>query len=221
MAVFSQFIDRHRVVGAGAHSDTMRFRREIADSLGTRRPNIEAHVLGQHGDHLVPAWSTVRVDGTTSAELEGWIAAQRANRSLGDLSHEITEHRGELLALIADGAFDEAFKRVAALQPDLRAALKPFLVHFTAGRTTEIVTAHAVGEVVAVVLGNHDTVLSLQVHLEGELYGLHGIGAVPVRFNREGWSDVVDVHLADDEREALRVAFAAVETANAGLLSAS
>jgi malate dehydrogenase len=98
VAVFSEQLERHRVVGAGAWSDTMRFRREIADSFGVRRTAVRAAMIGQHGDHLVPVWSRVQVDGVDKAELAAWVAGQRRGRSLADLPAEIVAQRGRLLA---------------------------------------------------------------------------------------------------------------------------
>ncbi len=218
VAVFARAIGRHRVVGVGAHSDSMRFRRELADSHGVDRSDVTAFVLGQHGDHLVPVWSGVRIEGLDPSAVDAAIAADRSDRDLTDLPAEIVGYRAELLALVADSRVHEAFTRVAELPPDLRAALKPFLVHFTAGHTTEIVTAHAVAEVLAVALDGRSEVLSLQVELDGEFHDLHGVAAAPVMFGRQGWLDVVDPDLAEDELALLRTAVEQISIANASVL---
>ncbi|MBU6330371.1 MAG: lactate dehydrogenase [Acidobacteria bacterium] len=217
--VFARTLDRHRVVGVGAHSDTMRFRRELADSHGVDRSQVTALVLGQHGDHLVPLWSGIDIDGLTADAQRAAIDTHRAGRSLLDLPTEIVEHRGQLLGLVADGRVHEAFAHVAGLAPDLRAALKPFLVHFTAGHTTEIVTAHAVAEVLEIALGDRTSVLALQVLLAGEFHDLAGVTAVPVRFGAEGWTDPVDPGLAADELDLLRLANRRIAEANAAALT--
>ncbi|NCY15527.1 MAG: lactate dehydrogenase [Actinobacteria bacterium] len=219
VAVFARFLDRHRVVGVGAHSDTMRFRRELADSHGVDRSEVHAYVLGQHGDHLVPMWSATRFAGLDPEETGAVIAQHRRERSLDDLPAEIIEHRAALLTMVADAQVHEAFGRVAQLPPDLRAALKPFLVHFTAGHTTEIVTAHAVAEVLAVALEGRTEPLALQVALAGEFHDLHGVAAVPVLFGRDGWSGVAELELADDELRLLRRAIGEIDAVNAPLLA--
>ena len=216
--IFSRAIDRHRVFGVGAYSDSLRFRREIADSLDTTRTAVQAMVLGQHGDFLVPVWTSVGVDSVDDASLAEWIAAQRADRVLGSLPTEIRAQRAALLELIAESRVHEAFAHAATLPPDLRCALKPFLVHYTAGHTTEIVTAHAVADVVAAVLEGEPRVLPLQVRLEGELHGLHGVGAVPVMLGPDGWTGVVDPDLGTDEFDHLHAAFTTVAQANAEIL---
>lgn len=219
VAVFARALDRRRVVGVGAHSDTMRFRRELADSHGVDRSEVHALVLGQHGDHLVPVWSATRFAGLDPAENRSAIEQHRIGRSLGDLPAEIIEHRAALLTMVADAQVHEAFGRVAQLPPDLRAALKPFLVHFTAGHTTEIVTAHAVAEVLAVALEGRTEPLALQVALAGEFHDLQGVAAVPVLFGRNGWSGVAELELADDELRLLRRAIGEIDAVNAPLLA--
>lgn len=207
---FADRLGRHRVLGAGAYSDSLRFRRELADTFGTRRHHVQAVMLGQHGDHLVPVWSRVTVDDRDPVEVRTTIDDLRSGRSLATLPDEIRHHRTELLDLVARGEIHEAFARVAQLPPDLRAAIKPFLVHTTAGHTTEIITAHAVAELIGHVLDGKDAVVPAQVVLDGEL-GRHGIAGMTVRISPDGWSEVVDPDLAEDELDALAEALVAVE----------
>ncbi len=218
--VFSRAIDRHRVVGVGAHSDTMRFRRELADSHGLDRSQVRAFVLGQHGDHLVPVWSSVEFEGFSEQERSDAIEAHRIGRSLLDLPDQIVEQRSRLLGMISEARVHEAFAHAAQLPPDLRAAVKPFLVHFTAGHTTEIVTAHAVADVLEVVLADRSTTMPLQVRLEGEFHDLHGVVAVPVILDSSGWSAIIDPGLSPDELALLRVATEQIAAANAAAIDA-
>lgn len=218
--VFSRVIDRHLVVGAGAYSDTIRFRREIADSLGVRRTDVSALMLGQHGDNLIPAWSQVSVDGITPKDLATWIAAQRDGRPLDQLPQDIVTHRSNLLAFVANRDVHGAFAHAAQLPPEIRAAVKPFLVHTTAGHTTEIVTAHSVADIIDTVVNGQPSVLPLQVTLENDYLGLSGVGGVPVRLSSDGWTEVIDLGLADDEVAGLHRAFAAAAAMSASVQGA-
>ena len=209
VARFAAVLGRHRVVGAGAWSDTLRFRREVAHDLGVRRPAVEALVRGQHGDHAVPVWSGLAVDGVDEDVVRRYVAAQRAERSLLDLPGEIRAGKAAMLERVGAGEIEAAYVAVQALPPDARAGVKPFFTHFTAGHTTEIATAHAVADLVGVVVGGVERVVPAQVVLDGELDGLRGVGAVPVRIGPSGWDEVVDPGLAPDEREARVQAFAA------------
>lgn len=219
--MFSRAISRHRVIGIGAYSDTLRFRRELADSYGVDRSQVSALVLGQHGGYLVPVWSSIQIEGFSVEQLDAVISEHRVGRSLVDLPLEIAQELENLLALIRAQRVHEAFSHIAKLPPDLRAAVKPFVTHFTAGHTTEIATAHSVAEVMAVLLDGRTEVMPLQVRLEGEFHGLHGVTAVPVRVNSNGWAEVVDPNLAPDELDLLQRAVAHVASANAVLLESA
>lgn len=211
VSVFAEALGRSRVVGAGAWSDTLRFRREIADALGVRRPQVTAVALGQHGDNLVPCWSTLRVVGAPDVDVDGWVARQRGGRSLDQLPAEIAAAKAALLDRLQVDDVVGAHAGMRDLPVDVRFAVKPFFTHWTAGATTEIVTAYAVLDLVTGLAEGRATVAPLQVRLEGEM-GLHGVAGVPVILTPAGWLDVVDPGLADDERAALATAVAAVDT---------
>jgi len=55
--------DRHKVVGFGGRLDSARFRYVLAERFGVPVQNVEATILGEHGDAQVPVFSKVRVDG--------------------------------------------------------------------------------------------------------------------------------------------------------------
>ena len=55
--------DRHKVIGFGGRLDSARFRYVLADRFDVPVGNVEATILGEHGDAQVPAFSKVRVDG--------------------------------------------------------------------------------------------------------------------------------------------------------------
>jgi L-lactate dehydrogenase len=59
---------RKRVIGSGTLLDTMRFRQILGDRLETASTAIEAEVVGEHGDSMVPLWSRVRVGGAPMEE---------------------------------------------------------------------------------------------------------------------------------------------------------
>lgn len=52
-----------RVLGSGTTLDTARFRALLARHVGVDSRHIHAHVIGEHGDSEVLAWSTVSVAG--------------------------------------------------------------------------------------------------------------------------------------------------------------
>jgi malate dehydrogenase len=55
--------DRNKVVGFGGRLDSARFRYVLAERFEAPVQNVEATILGEHGDAQVPVFSKVRVDG--------------------------------------------------------------------------------------------------------------------------------------------------------------
>ncbi|WP_255151508.1 malate dehydrogenase [Halorarius halobius] len=56
--------DRHKVIGFGGRLDSARFRYVLSERFDAPVQNVEATILGEHGDAQVPVFSKVRVDGT-------------------------------------------------------------------------------------------------------------------------------------------------------------
>jgi len=57
----SSGLDRHRVVGSGALLDSMRFRDILAERFRVARSEVNAAVLGEHGDRLVAVFSRAQI----------------------------------------------------------------------------------------------------------------------------------------------------------------
>jgi malate dehydrogenase len=54
---------REQVIGFGGRLDSARFRYVLAERFDAPVQNVEATILGEHGDAQVPVFSKVRVDG--------------------------------------------------------------------------------------------------------------------------------------------------------------
>lgn len=63
LAAESSGFPRNRVIGLGTVLDTLRFRSLLADHFGVAATQMQAMILGEHGDSMVPIWSTACVDG--------------------------------------------------------------------------------------------------------------------------------------------------------------
>ncbi len=55
--------DRSKVIGFGGRLDSARFRYVLSERFDSPVGNVEATILGEHGDAQVPVFSKVRVDG--------------------------------------------------------------------------------------------------------------------------------------------------------------
>ena len=219
--VFAQRLGRQHVLGAAAWSDTLRLRAELATELGVRRSQVHAWMLGQHGDFLAPIWSQIQVRGVMSAAVAALVERVRAGRSLTDLPQEVRTHKAQMVALVRSGQVRAAYDLVQSLPPDLRAAVKPFFTHFTAGHTTEVVTAHAVADIVAALVAGEQRVFPAQVALAGEWLGLHGVVGTPVMLSLDGWEHVYPLELRTDETTAIAAAATAIASANAEVIQSA
>jgi malate dehydrogenase len=84
--------DRHSVVGFGGRLDSARFRYVLSERFDAPVRNVEATILGEHGDAQVPVFSKVRVDGRDPA-----FDADEREEILGDLQQsamDVIERKG-------------------------------------------------------------------------------------------------------------------------------
>ena len=200
--VFSRHLGRHRVIGIGAYSDTLRFRREIAAELGVRRQMVSGFVLGEHGAGMVPAWSTVKVHGMDDAESAEALDALRRGQELEDLPDRLAAESQRLLEHVASDDPTAAFAYLDSLSPDVRAFLKPWATHLCGGLTANV-TAMVTVDLLKTILTGHEVVVAGQVKLDGEVYGLRGPLGMPVVITPRGWTQVVNLQLWKQEVDLL------------------
>lgn len=65
----------HQVIGLGTMLDTARFRSLIAETLKLAPQQVCATVLGEHGDSMVPIWSSASVNGLSLSKVPGFSPA--------------------------------------------------------------------------------------------------------------------------------------------------
>jgi malate dehydrogenase len=84
--------DRDKVIGFGGRLDSARFRYVLSERFDTEVQNVEATILGEHGDAQVPMFSKVRVDGQDPE-----FTADEREEILGDLQQsamDVIERKG-------------------------------------------------------------------------------------------------------------------------------
>jgi len=62
----------NQVIGLGTQLDTIRFRALIAQQMKVPPTQVSALILGEHGDSMVPIWSSATVAGLPLANYAGW-----------------------------------------------------------------------------------------------------------------------------------------------------
>lgn len=63
-----------QVIGLGTVLDTTRFRSLLAEYFEVAATDMKALILGEHGDSMVPVWSTANANGVPLSSLPGYSA---------------------------------------------------------------------------------------------------------------------------------------------------
>ena len=85
-----------QVIGLGTQLDTIRFCSLIAEQLGAPPTQTKAVILGEHGDSMVPIWSSATVAGLSLDKYPGWnasLANQLFTRTRGS-GAEVIKRKG-------------------------------------------------------------------------------------------------------------------------------
>jgi L-lactate dehydrogenase len=65
-----------QVIGLGTVLDTIRFRSLLAEHFGVAATDVKALILGEHGDSMVPIWSSATANGVPLRSLPGYDPAK-------------------------------------------------------------------------------------------------------------------------------------------------
>lgn len=85
-----------QVIGLGTQLDTIRFCALIAEQLGSAPTQTKALILGEHGDSMVPIWSSAAIGGLPLDKYPGWnasLANQLFTRTRGS-GAEVIKRKG-------------------------------------------------------------------------------------------------------------------------------
>jgi malate dehydrogenase len=205
VTVFGHHLHRRRVIGMGAFLDSLRFRQEIAHDLGVRRQRIHGFVVGEHGPHMIPLWSSVHVYGYDDAALARALHRIRRGHKTAAFWPDVAERLQKLQPLILEGRITEAYALTDEYPADIRATVKPYVTHFS-GAKTVAGTARATMELIRTILSGADALIAGQIGLEGEFHGLHGTLGVPFVVGNQGVEHVVELPLSDAEMALLEQA---------------
>lgn len=85
-----------QVIGLGTQLDTIRFCSLIAEQLNSPPTQTNAVILGEHGESMVPVWSSATIAGLPLDKYPGWttsLAAQLFKRTRGS-GAEVIKRKG-------------------------------------------------------------------------------------------------------------------------------
>lgn len=86
-----------QVIGLGTQLDTIRFCALIAEQLGAPPTQTNAVILGEHGESMVPVWSSATIAGLPLEKYPGWnpgLASQLFKRTRGSGAEVISRKGG-------------------------------------------------------------------------------------------------------------------------------
>ena len=97
LAVQRSGLPWQRVLGLGTVLDTVRFRSYLAQSLKVPPTQVSAVILGEHGDSMVPIWSSAAIGGLPLDKFPGWnnrLADELFTRTKGSGAEVIKKKTG-------------------------------------------------------------------------------------------------------------------------------
>lgn len=91
-----QFIDlpEQQIFGAGTFLDSARLKGMLAEQIGVSQSNVEAFVLGEHGESQVVAWSAVSVGGVALDRTEHTFDREKVADQTRDKAGAIIDAKG-------------------------------------------------------------------------------------------------------------------------------
>lgn len=98
LAVQRSGLPWQRVIGLGTQLDTARFRGILAKALSVPASQINALILGEHGDSMVPIWSSAAVNGLPMDQWPGFTT------QLGQQAFEDTKTAGATVIKLKGGS---------------------------------------------------------------------------------------------------------------------
>jgi L-lactate dehydrogenase len=98
LAVQRSGLPWQRVLGLGTQLDTARFRGYLGKALGVPARQVDAIILGEHGDSMVPVWSSATVNGLPLEQWPGYSPA------VGQQAFEETKTAGATIIKLKGGS---------------------------------------------------------------------------------------------------------------------
>jgi malate dehydrogenase len=191
--VFSRYFPGNRVIGMGSQMDSMRFRREIGEAIGIDRSRVKGMVIGEHGPEMIPLWSSVRIEGMDAKEQLEKIK-ELASQPQELLWSSTSQAWEKTLALLEEKGPTQAFDHLDGLPLEMRTQVRSWTTHYTGSKTT-IGPAMATVDLLEKIIDDRKELVSCQINLQGEFYGLKGIFGTPLLLGKKGVEEVIEVEL--------------------------
>jgi malate dehydrogenase len=215
--ILASKVNPSRVVGMGAQQDSLRFSRAIARDLGISRGQVRASVAGEHGQAMVPLWSSVELLSPTT-DLQMQLQNMKKRSAEVPLRERVAALQARVTGLLEEELIPEAYEAASRELPDARIFVEPFITAHTM-RSTPNATANATLQCLAAVVDDDYHELHGQVLLRGEVLDLNGVCGVPITLSRDGWRHCAMDWLSEEERSAIIQSSNSINSFAAAVLS--
>jgi malate dehydrogenase len=184
--VLCNWLDRKRVFGIGAQQDSLRFARAIARDLHMSRNDVRASVAGEHGQAMVPLWSSVELVSPNPFQLDALKRLKEESATI-PLRMRVAVTQAKVQQLLRAARVSEAYEITRRTWPDVSIFIEPFITAHSM-HSTPNATSNAVLQCIAAALADDRRRIHGQVRLQGEVLDIYGACGVPVTLARDGWS---------------------------------
>ncbi|KAL4384065.1 hypothetical protein GQ457_15G010220 [Hibiscus cannabinus] len=89
----------NRVIGSGTNLDSSRFRFLIADHLDVNAQDVQAYIVGEHGDSSVALWSSISIGGVPVLSFLKSQQIAYEKETLENIHKAVTESAYEVISL--------------------------------------------------------------------------------------------------------------------------
>ncbi len=202
VATFAKYLGPKRVIGMGAFLDSLRFRKEISIDLGIKRQQIHGFMIGEHGNNMVPLWSSIHIYGYSDEKLSKAIQKIRKNHTTPSFLDDVKAASQKLKNMVQDGRVQEAYAIINQYPPDIRTVVKPFVTHFS-GSKTIMGTARSTMDLIRTMMMGNDALIAGQISLAGEFYGIHTTIGAPFVIGNQGVDRIIELPLETEEKTLL------------------
>lgn len=169
-------LPKNRVIGFGGVLDSSRFVYYLSQALATNGNNIDAMVIGGHGDTtMIPLKRLAHCKGLPVTEL---LPAEKVNQVVAD-------------TMVGGATLTKLLGTSAWMAPGAAAAF-----------------------MVKAILNDEQRVIPCSVYLDGEYNQKDICMGVPVKIGKNGWTNIIDLKLSDDEKAMFAKSADAVRTMN-------
>ncbi|XP_054810641.1 L-lactate dehydrogenase B-like [Prosopis cineraria] len=164
----------NRVIGSGTNLDSSRFRFLMADHLDVNTQDVQAYIVGEHGDSSVALWSSISIGGVPVLSFLEKQQIEYEKETLENIHKQVVESAYEVIRLKGYTCWAIGYSVASLARTILRDQRKIHPVSVLAN-------------------GFHG------IDDEGQVFL-----SLPAQLGRGGIMGVADVHLTEEEAKRLR-----------------